>query len=217
MKKNSLINIAMVLVALIPFAYLALVWNTIPTMVPLHFNSNLEADRMGDKSELLGVVSIVASVSIIVFFLLKNIHRFDPKRKNEPQSDTFNKLAIGLMIFMTALNLLILISSIKGVRLMENLLFPLLGLLFAFIGNYMNNIKPNYFAGIRLPWTLSSDENWKKTHHLASKLWFWGGLFLTLISLLLPLKIVIPFFMAVVFILTLIPCIYSYQLFKRKT
>lgn len=206
----------MVLVALIPFAYLALVWNTIPTMVPLHFNSNLEADRMGDKSELLGVVSIVASVSIIVFFLLKNIHRFDPKRKNEPPSATFNKLAIGLMIFMTALNLLILISSIKGVRLMENLLFPLLGLLVAFIGNYMNNIKPNYFAGIRLPWTLSSDENWKKTHHLASKLWFWGGLFLTIISLLLPLKIVIPFFMAVVFILTLIPCIYSYQLFKRK-
>ncbi|MDQ2752120.1 MAG: SdpI family protein, partial [Bacteroidota bacterium] len=35
------------------------------------------------------------------------------------------------------------------------------------MGNNFYNIKPNYFAGYRLPWTLESEENWRKTHHLA--------------------------------------------------
>jgi uncharacterized membrane protein len=92
-----------------------------------------------------------------------------------------------------------------------------MGLLFAFLGNYINNIKPNYFAGIRLPWTLSDDENWRRTHHLAGKLWFSGGLLIAIISLLLPLRVVIPFFIAATVILVLIPAIYSYRFFKKQT
>jgi hypothetical protein len=44
------------------------------------------------------------------------------------------------------------------------------GLMLAVVGNYIYNIKPNYFAGIRLPWTLHNDENWKRTHLLGGKL-----------------------------------------------
>ena len=28
----------------------------------------------------------------------------------------------------------------------------------------------------RTPWTLEDEDNWRKTHHLASKIWFIGGL-----------------------------------------
>lgn len=39
----------------------------------------------------------------------------------------------------------------------------------------MSKIRQNYTVGIRLPWTLSSEDNWDKTHRLAGKLWIVGG------------------------------------------
>ncbi|MDP9040747.1 MAG: SdpI family protein, partial [Bacteroidota bacterium] len=90
------------------------------------------------------------------------------------------------------------------------------GLLFAFIGNYMHNIKPNYFAGFRLPWTLENEENWKKTHALAGKLWFVGGIFISVICLLLPPKPSIAAFYTIMIVITLIPCVYSYRLYRKQ-
>jgi uncharacterized membrane protein len=215
MKKN-IINWIAILTSLLPFAYLAFIWNSLPDIVPVHFDLQMKPDRMGNKSELWIVTGILAGVSICIYFLMINIHRIDPKRKDETQSGTFNKLAFGLVIFLAALNSII-ISSAKGNLILQNLLFPLVGLLFAFLGNYINNIKPNYFAGIRLPWTLSDDENWRRTHHLAGKLWFSGGLLIAIISLLLPLRVVVTFFIAATVILVLIPAIYSYRFFKKQT
>jgi len=215
MKKN-LINLIAILISLLPLAYLAFIWNSLPEIVPVHFDSEMKPDRMGNKSELWLVSGIMAVVSLFVFFLLNNLHRIDPKRRGTQQSATMNKLGFGLVIFLAVLNVII-ISSAKGNMMLQNFLFPLMGLLFAFLGNYMNNIKPNYFAGIRLPWTLSDDENWRKTHHLAGKLWFAGGLLIAVISLLLPIPLVIPIFIGIVIILVLIPGIYSYRLFKNKT
>ncbi len=215
MKKNTMKWIAL-LICILPLAYLAIIWSSLPQIVPVHFNSEMKPDRMGDKSELWLVTGVMACVSILVYFLINNIYRIDPKRRGEPQSVTFNKLSFGLVIFLAALNAII-ISSAKGALVLQNLLFPLLGLLFAFLGNYMNNIKPNYFAGFRLPWTLSDDENWRKTHHLASRIWFAGGLFLTIASVVLPLRFVLPVFITTIVLMSIIPTVYSYRLFKNKS
>lgn len=217
MKKNPLLlNTLMTVLICLPLLYLAVIYNSLPATVPLHFNSKLEADRTGDKSELWIPVLILAGVAIFVFFLLNNLHRFDPKRKEAPPSSTFPKIAIGLAILITALNFLTLLSASRGAVVIRHFLFPLLGLLFAFLGNYMNNIKPNYFAGFRLPWTLSDDENWRKTHHLAGKLWFWTGLAMVLIGFFIPSKILLPCLIALLALLCLIPAIYSYRLFSDK-
>ena len=61
--------------------------------------------------------------------------------------------------------------------------FAGVGLLLCLIGNYMHTIKPNYFAGLRLPWTLNNEDNWRKTHLLAGKLWFVGGLVIAILCL----------------------------------
>jgi uncharacterized membrane protein len=45
-----------------------------------------------------------------------------------------------------------------------------LALLFILMGNYMAKTRPNFFAGIRTPWTLSSDFSWEKTHRLGGRL-----------------------------------------------
>ena len=44
----------------------------------------------------------------------------------------------------------------------------------------MPKLKVNHTVGIRLPWTLQSEDNWHKTHRLVGKLWVLGGLILLL-------------------------------------
>ena len=121
-----------------------------------------------------------------------------------------------MVIFVSALGCLI-ITSAKDRAVMKNFIFPLLGLMFAFIGNYMVNIKPNYFAGIRLPWTLSNDENWRKTHQLGGKLWFAGGMLIAVASFFLPGPQAFTFFISVIAIMVIIPLVYSYRLFKKHS
>ena len=70
----------------------------------------------------------------------------------------------------------------NDVSMTMKFVFVSMGLLFALLGNNMYNIKPNYFAGIRLPWTFESEDNWRKTHHLAGRFWFFGGLIFAVIT-----------------------------------
>jgi uncharacterized membrane protein len=79
----------------------------------------------------------------------------------------------------------------------------------------MYNIKPNYFIGIRLPWTLENDDNWKHTHRLAGISWFIGGIISAILSLLISPKTMFPVFIGITMLLVLIPGVYSFMLFKR--
>jgi len=214
--KKKLITLIAVLISALPFAYLAIIWNDLPKTVPVHYGLDMKPDRMGDKSELWLIAGVLCVVSVLLYFLLKNIHRIDPKRKKAPESTSFHKLALGMVVFMAALNFII-INSANGGTVLQSLLFPLLGLMFAFIGNYMNNIKPNYFAGIRLPWTLNNDENWRKTHQLGGKLWFAGGMLIAVVCLFLPASASFIFFMSAILIMIIIPIVYSYRLFKKQS
>jgi uncharacterized membrane protein len=96
-------------------------------------------------------------------------------------------------------------------------LFISMGLLFAIIGNYMNNLKPNWFAGLRLPWTLENEDNWRRTHQLASKLWFAGGLLMALCGLLLPFKAAFTALIIIGLIIVIVPGVYSYRIYKEGT
>jgi uncharacterized membrane protein len=176
----------------------------------------MQVDRMGAKSNLLLVAFLLAGVSLMAYLLLKNIHKIDPKRVGDRSSASFGRLALGIAVFISVLNLLIIVTSSSGDRHSIKLIQPLLGLLFAFIGNYLPALKPNYFAGIRLPWTLSSETNWRQTHQLAGKLWFWGGLALAVASMFIPSGTWMILFIIAMVILVLVPCVYSYRLFAKE-
>ena len=47
--------------------------------------------------------------------------------------------------------------------------------LFVLLGNYLGKSHPNWFAGVRTPWTLSSDYAWEKTHRWAGRLFVLTG------------------------------------------
>jgi uncharacterized membrane protein len=51
---------------------------------------------------------------------------------------------------------------------------------FVVLGNYLGNLRPNYFVGIRTPWTLENPQTWRATHRLGGHLMFFGALILLL-------------------------------------
>lgn len=84
------------------------------------------------------------------------------------------------------------------------------------MGNYMPSFKPNYFIGIRNPWTLEHEEVWKKTHKVGGYCSLLGGLMLISMALIINenMDITYPILISV-FIISIIPTIYSYWYFQK--
>jgi uncharacterized membrane protein len=204
-------------IMLLPLAYLAAIWTSLPAQVPVHFNLTGKADRFGSKNELLSVSFLLTGVNAFVYLLLTNVYRLDPKRNAIENRMRLSRIAFAVSVFLAGLLCFILYSS-KHVdsKFAPRLIFSSVGLLFALIGNYMHTIRPNYFAGFRLPWTLENEENWRKTHLLAGKLWFWAGLLIAVACLVLPTIVSLVLFFTIVVTITIIPAIYSYRLFKQQ-
>ncbi|MES2111272.1 MAG: SdpI family protein [Bacteroidota bacterium] len=215
MKKFTYIDATALIVWLLPIAYLFSIYNALPQIVPLHYGADGKVNRYGDKSELIMATGVMLFVGALVYLLLKFLPAIDPKKKVKYGEETFRKIAFGILLFVSALNIAILYVTGHRNLPIDKIMLPIAGLLFTFMGNMMNNIKPNYFAGVRTPWTLESEDTWRATHRLAGKLWFTGGLVITAATLMLPSLPATIVFGAGVLALTLIPVIYSYVYFKN--
>ncbi|MDP4157052.1 MAG: SdpI family protein, partial [Bacillota bacterium] len=81
-------------------------------------------------------------------------------------------------------------------------------------GNFMTQLRHNYFFGIRTPWTLASEYVWKKTHRF-------GGYVFVVIGLV-PLSSIfigpigMYLFLGALAIGIVMILMYSYFVFKRE-
>ena len=203
-------EIPFIAIALLPFVYLAYIWNELPKEVPMHWNASGEIDRWGDKSELFMMIFMLTGITYLIFLVIPYI---DPKQKLQNMGNKLNSVRMVLTVFMSALAIYILFST-QQKNSDPGFVFAIIGLLFAFLGNYLKTIKPNYFIGIRTPWTLENEAVWKKTHLMASKLWFVGGLLMAM-TFLVPNVFQEYTFFGITAVIIIIPILYSYLAFKK--
>jgi uncharacterized membrane protein len=215
MKKFTVFDAAALVVWLLPVVYLCLIYNALPGTVPLHYGVDGQVDRYGSKGEFLGTECVMLGAPLLVYLLLKFLPSIDPKRQVKYGESTFQKLAVGIVIFISALDLAIIHATVQRTFQFSRLLLPLEGLLFAFLGNMMNSVKPNYFVGFRTPWALESEDNWRATHRLVSKIWFAGGILITILTLILPGSPGLIVMLCLVGVMTVVPFIYSYLYFRK--
>ena len=215
MKKFNSMDLAALVLWLLPVVYVGYIYSSLPESVPVHFGLEGKPDRYGSRGEFLATQAIVMGVSAIVYLLLKFLPAIDPKKYVKYGESTFQKLALSLVMFLAAMGIAIAYAAVSRSFEVGRLILPVVGLLFAFIGNIMNSIKPNYFAGVRTPWTLEDPDTWRATHRLASKLWFVGGIGLTIAVLLMPNKAAMIVFLSIISVLVLIPVVYSYIYYKK--
>ena len=85
------------------------------------------------------------------------------------------------------------------------------GLIFIIIGNYLPKCQHNYTVGIKVPWTLNSEENWNRTHRFAGPLWVISGVLFIITSFIGSVVLGVVIILGASFI----PMIYSYLYFKK--
>lgn len=206
-------ELPLIAIVLLPFLYLAYIWNQLPDKVPVHWNFKGEIDRYGDKAERILIPVLLPLLMYVIFSVVPKI---DPKKKLNKMGNKFQSLKIWMITFMSLLALFIIYSAKNQSFDNSNYLVILIGVLYIILGNYFKTIKANYFIGIRTPWTLESEFVWKETHKLAGKMWFIGGIIVVLSSFVLEKQINFIVFLTITGIIAIVPIGYSYLLFRRN-
>lgn len=160
-KKESVIS---VIISILLFALVNLLfYKKMPETLPTHWGFNNKIDGYSSKfTTLITTPLLLIFLNIFSCFMLDN----DPKNKDKNNFViTIGKATIPLVMLIT-----FVISVFYGLGKKINVMVIIsifVGFLLILIGNYLPKTKRNYTVGIKLPWTLNSDENWNKTHRLA--------------------------------------------------
>ena len=215
-KHTALEWFVVAIILALPFLYLRVSYSSLPSRVATHFNLRGQADGFSDKSSLWAVMGGLSALALFLYLLMKYLPGIDPKRKVALSAGVFRKTGTAVLLLITALNALMVYSAQPGTTKTNKTLYIVLGVFFVYIGNLMNSIKPNYFVGIRIPWTLESEDNWRATHRLGSRVFVISGLVLIAGGLFLPTEAAGILLMVLSALMALAPCCYSFIHFRRS-
>ena len=143
-----------------------------------------------------------------------NIKKIDPKRYEHNNDAYFKVFGLMTVAFLSGLNMVTLTKTKQPDLPIDKLILPLLGLFFAAMGSFFPKLSQNYFAGFKLPWTLSNEENWNATHQYAGKFWVYGGVLQMILGFILPGMWAFIVFFVIMIPMVVAPIIFSYRFFK---
>jgi uncharacterized membrane protein len=146
----------------------AAAWPMASERIPVHWGIDGQVDRYGGKWEGL---LMTPAIALGVYLLMVFLPRIDPGRANYPRFKTaYLVFRVGFLVFAAVLHGAILLTALGYQVDVGRVVFLSMGVLFLVLGNFMGKIRPNWFVGVRTPWTLSSKRSWTRTHRAAG--WF---------------------------------------------
>ena len=186
---------------------------SLPPRVATHWDLRGTPDGFSSRAWAVALIPIVIIAMTGLFNVLPKL---DPRRENYAKFlSSYWLIANAVIVFILVAHGMIITTGL-GYSVKIDRLMPLgVGLLFVFLGNYLTRIEPNWFIGIRTPWTLSSDTVWRKTHRTAGWLMVFGGLVLAS-GAFLPGAMLLPLFIVTIVVVAVIPIVQSYVLWKRE-
>lgn len=199
------------IVILLPMVVGFLMWNILPDTMVTHWGADATADGFSSKpvAICLPPVILLALQWFCIF-----VTTIDPKNKGQ-NTKVFSLILWiipGISLFVNAI---MYTSALRGDVNIDILLHLGMGMLFLLLGNYLPKCRQNHTIGIRVPWTLTSEENWNKTHRFAGKVWVIGG-FIIMITVFIPTQLFAYILVAFTLILALIPTVYSYIYYRKQ-
>jgi len=185
-----------------------------PDRVPTHWNIRGEVDGWGSKYINL---FLMPTIALAAYLLMSFLPAIDPFRKNyEKFAKPYLYFKIFLAFFFIYLEIFLLYSSIRFSPPQGSLMFAIpFSLLLCFIGWILPQLKRNFFIGIKTPWTLVSDENWKKTHDFGGKVFIFAGV-ASLVAAFFGSMVSFIVLIGSVVITTIITIGYSYLMYRKE-
>lgn len=200
-------------VAAVAIAVSVWAYPKLPPTVVTHWNLSGTPDGYSSRFWALAIIPVVMVVMTIIFNVLPKI---DPRHENYAKFlSSYWLIANAVIVFLLVAHGLVIAAGM-GFAVKIDRLMPLgIGLMFVFLGNYITRVEPNWFIGIRTPWTLSSDTVWRRTHRTGGLLMVLGGLVLA-ISAFMPRPVFLVLFVVTALLVGVIPIVQSYILWKRE-
>lgn len=184
--------------------------------IPVHWNAAGEPDRYGGKAEAFLVMPALAVALSAVFALAP---RIDPRGRNLARSGSvFLTVWIGTLILLTAGQAALTLVAVgvlepDGQTAPRVVLLAVCGLM-AMLGDALGKARPNWFVGVRTPWTLSSDRAWDVTHRWAGRGLVVSGVAGGAAIALAPLEYGLAIFLALIAVTGVGSVAISYQVWR---
>ena len=207
MKNNKFKIILGTVLCLVPILFGLSVWDELPGQMPIHFGINGEADGFASKPfAVIGIPVIMAGFNLIMHLA----SRLEKRREN--YSKKLESLTYFIVPVICNIIFPIVLFKAMGKDVKIEVIIPaFVSFVIIIVGNYLPKCKQNSTMGIKIPWTLSSEENWNRTHHMAGYLWMGAGIIGLIASLLGASAVCLPIFAVII----IIPTVYSYMLHKK--
>lgn len=197
------------IVIFLPMVVGFLLWNHLPDRLTTHWGASGEAD--GSMGKFAAITVVPTIIFVMHLFCLFMVH-LDPKVDAQSAKALLivywamplTSLFAGFMVLGSAA-----VSTLKAL----NYLNLFLGILFLLTGNYLPKCRQNSMLGIRLPWTLTDEENWNKTHRLGGRVCMAGGALLALCAFL-PARVQLFALVGMMAVILAVVSGYSYWLYR---
>ena len=206
-KKNLKLLILTSIIILLPILAGVILWDTLPAQIPTHWNAAGEIDGWSSKAfAVFGLPCLMLGMQ----WLCVLGTAADPKKANH--SEKILHLVFWIIPVISVGLFVVTYVAALGTEVRMEMIMPLLvGFVLTVVGNYLPKCKQSYTIGIKIPWTLNSEENWNRTHRLAGRRWVVCGIGIMLTAFVGGFGIFLP----LVLVMILVPCIYSYILYRK--
>jgi immunity protein, SdpI family len=160
-------------VALVAGLVSAVLWTSLPPELTTHWS--LRGNPDGSSSRAWAAVAGPALI-LGLTLLFQILPRIDPKRENYPKfQDVYWLLVNGFLLCLLVFHVALLASGAGAPVSVRRITAGCLAVLMLVLGNSLGRIRPNWFMGIRTPWTLASPDVWRRTHRVGAWLLVGAG------------------------------------------
>ncbi len=185
-----------------------------PDIIASHWNFKGEVDGYTNKDFIVWIFPLMMSIIYALFLALPY---FDPKKKNYKGFSGFYHFFKTMVLTILFLVYMVLGAYNLGYEANITLVSTIsVGILMIVIGYFLKDIKPNWFMGIKNPWTLSSDTVWKKTHKIGGYFFIAFGVIAIAFNFLPEIFGMILFVSGMLFLIVGIT-IYSYIIYYNES
>jgi immunity protein, SdpI family len=199
---------------LLTVAFTASVYSRLPARMPVHWGVGGNVNRYGSRAE--GAL-LMPFLMIGLWLLLRFLPHIDLRRANYATfADTYDLIANSLIGLFAVMHVAFVGSALGWPISVDRVVPALVGVQFLILGNALPRARPNWWFGIRTPWTLSSDRVWMRTHRVAGYLLAAAGILL-LTAAALPSAWTFTLGVAAIGVAVFGAFIYSYVVWKEET
>ena len=180
--------------------------------IPVHWSATGEVNRYGTRLEAFGLMpALAAGLSLLLAFAPK----IDPRGRNLAKSGPLLITVWMGTLAILAVSHIALVLSATGTLdaegpVMPRMILIAVALFMAVLGNLLGKARPNWFVGVRTPWTLSSDHAWDVTHRWAGRGFVATGLIGGAAILIAPINIGLTVFFILLAITAIGSIVLSY-------